>query len=148
MSEHSGTWHPLARLPDEWHAWLQQRGEASYRADQVFQWLHRRGEFRAEAMSNLGQELRQRLGSEGLAAPGEVVDSKRSADGTRKLLISMASGGQVECVLIPMTPKTAEDAEHWSEPEDTTQPDAAAKRVTLCISTQYGCAMGDRKSVV
>ena len=142
MTGQIAAWHPLARLPGEWHAWLVQQGEAGYRADQIFQWLHRRGELRAEAMSNLSHDLRQRLCSQGPLVPGEVVDLKRSADGTRKLLIAFEHGAQVECVLIPMTPKNAEDAEHWLDPEDEAEAELATKRVTLCISTQYGCAMG------
>ena len=56
-------------------------------------------------------------------APGstQIVRRHRSADGTIKLLVQLADGHTVECVLMP---------DHW--------PDRAAG----CISTQVGCAMG------
>jgi len=50
-----------------------------------------------------------------------VLARHRSADGTLKLLVGFASGGAVECVLMP-----------------SHRPDRAA----ACISCQVGCAMG------
>ncbi|HEU5073322.1 MAG TPA: 23S rRNA (adenine(2503)-C(2))-methyltransferase RlmN [Polyangiaceae bacterium] len=142
-------WHPLARLPDEWRAWLKTEGEAPFRADQVFRWIHRQGELSPSNMSNLALPLRERLAAQGLRAPGSVVDVKRAQDGTRKLLVEFEKGARVECVIIPMTPKTAEDTAYLvdpeGDPEDDEPPSQAPEshtKVTLCISTQYGCAMG------
>ena len=142
-------WHPLARLPEEWRAWLKSEGEAPFRADQVFRWIHRQGELSPANMSNLALPLRERLAAQGVGAPGSVVDVKRAQDGTRKLLIEFSEGARVECVIIPMTPKTAEDSEYLVDPdadaedEDADSPPMESQtKVTLCISTQYGCAMG------
>lgn len=136
-------WHPLARLPEDWQAWLETRGEARFRAGQVFRWIHKQAEFSAASMTNLSLGLREALEREGVTPPGAVVDVKRSQDGTRKLLLEFGQGARVECVLIPMTPKNAEDSEYLvdtdGEPETEPEPQT---RVTLCISTQYGCAMG------
>ncbi|HEY6725489.1 MAG TPA: 23S rRNA (adenine(2503)-C(2))-methyltransferase RlmN [Polyangiaceae bacterium] len=142
-------WHPLARLPEEWRAWLSSEGEAPFRADQVFRWIHRQGELSPSKMSNLALPLRERLAAAGLQAPGAVVDVKRAADGTRKLLIEFDKGARVECVVIPMTPKTAEDTAYLVDPDSEAEDDEPTSpalesntKVTLCISTQYGCAMG------
>jgi 23S rRNA (adenine2503-C2)-methyltransferase len=138
-------WHPVARLPEDWRAWLESQGEAPFRAAQVFRWIHRQGELSPPAMTNLGLPLRERLASAGLAPPGVVVDVKRAEDGTRKLLIEFAHGARVECVVIPMTPKTAHDTDYLVDPEGELEEEEEAEsrtKVTLCISTQYGCAMG------
>jgi 23S rRNA (adenine2503-C2)-methyltransferase len=99
-------------------------------------------------MSDLSLALRGRLSELGVKTPLEVIDVRRSADGTRKLVLSLAAGGRVECVLIPMTP-LAEDADAAAaveDDDDETDVDAPPEvdRVTLCISTQFGCAMGCR----
>lgn len=129
--------HPLARLPEEWEHVLTRLGERPYRASQVFQWLHKKGELSFAAMTNLGKDLRQRLGEACPALPGRIASVKRSRDGTRKLLVEFDERSRVECVLIPMgragTPD--EDDEAWA-------PDEKQRRVTLCVSTQFGCAMG------
>lgn len=149
----AAAWHPLARLPEEWRAWLKSEGEAPFRADQVFRWIHRQGELSPSNMTNLALPLRERLAAQGLAAPGAVVDVKRAQDGTRKLLIEFDKGARVECVVIPMTPKTAEDTAYLVDPDadadaDDGDDEPGARslepqtKVTLCISTQYGCAMG------
>jgi len=140
-------WHPLARLPEEWRVWLKSEGEAPFRADQVFRWIHRQGELSPDNMSNLALPLRERLAAQGVGAPGTVVDVKRAQDGTRKLLIEFSEGARVECVIIPMTPKTAEDTDYLvdsdADEEEAEPPSAEPQtKVTLCISTQYGCAMG------
>ena len=128
---------PCARLPAEWRAALSH--EASFRAEQVFRWIHARGVFDAKQMTDLPQSLRDRLHEEGLAPPLRVVDVRRSQDRTRKLVLSLFDGGQVECVLIPMTVSDA-DADAVAVDDDEAEP--AASRVTLCVSTQVGCAMG------
>jgi 23S rRNA (adenine2503-C2)-methyltransferase len=126
--------HPVAWLPEEWMAFMRELGERDFRGRQVFRWIQHRGVIDPELMTDLSQDLRQRLTSENLTAPLRVESVSRSADGTRKLLFSLSDGGLVECVLIPMT--------RDSDDEDEEQADAALQRVTLCISTQVGCAMG------
>lgn len=128
-----------ARLPDELAAWLQQAGEPRYRAVQLFRWIHRRGVFEPERMTDLGAALRQRLSQAGLARPAEVVEVQQSRDGTRKLLLSLTDGARVECVLIPMTAASNAAA---ADDDDADVAGSARGRVTLCVSTQVGCAMG------
>ncbi len=139
---------PLARLPAEWSAVLAPRGEPAYRGRQVFRWLHARGVFDPAAMTDLGLSLREAISAEGALEPGHVEQVHRARDGTRKLLIALDGGARVECVLIPMGPDPAEqvtDADAAvadDEDEEGEVAASAARRVTLCVSTQYGCAMG------
>lgn len=99
-----------------------QLGEAPYRADQVMQWIYRRGVSEFSEMSNLGKALRARLEAEFQIEPPELVAEQASADGTRKwvLRVGGTSGAEqaIETVFIP-----------------------EANRGTLCISSQVGCAM-------
>jgi 23S rRNA (adenine2503-C2)-methyltransferase len=136
--------HPVARLPEEWLEWMRQHAEPAFRAEQVFRWIHQRGTTDPTLMTNLNQPLRSKLQEQGLSQPGQGVDVKRAADGTRKLLISFEGGAKVECVLIPMTPLNREETEHLLDPEAAeAEADTDTRtKVTLCISTQHGCAMG------
>ena len=136
----------LSRLPGEWEATLAGLGEPKYRARQAFRWIHKRGVFEPEAMSDLSAGLRARLSELGLKKPLELLELRRSNDGTRKLLLGLEGGGKVECVLIPMTPLEP-DADAAAAVEDETEDGEStteAARVTLCVSTQFGCAMGCR----
>jgi 23S rRNA (adenine2503-C2)-methyltransferase len=129
--------HPVSRTPEEWKSILEGMGERSFRAKQIFQWIHQRGVLDAEAMTDLSKELRHKLNDAGLSTPAEVAEVQRSADGTRKLLLRLTDGYSVECVLIPMTRDTDE-----AEEDDEEGSLSGQQRVTLCISTQVGCAMG------
>jgi 23S rRNA (adenine2503-C2)-methyltransferase len=133
---------PAARLPEEWQQTLERMGEPPYRARQLFHWIHARGVYDPSAMSNLGRDLREFLVQEGLTQPARVAGVHRSADGARKIVYNLADGARVEGVLIPMT-----DDEELGEFENrSSQNDAEAfdaeRRATLCLSTQYGCAIG------
>jgi 23S rRNA (adenine2503-C2)-methyltransferase len=98
---------------------LRARREAAYRAEQVAGWVYG-GEARSiDEMTNLSRQLRGALaGSFALREP-ELERVSRSADGTAKHLWKLPDGELVESVLIP-----------------------AGDRLTLCISSQAGCAMG------
>lgn len=156
--------HPVARLPEEWAAVLQPWGERSFRARQVFRWIHARGELRPEQMTDLSKSLRLKLQQDGLAPPLELVEVFRAADDTRKLLLRLSDQRQIECVMIPMTDRADEDEDFTDAGPTTTtdfddesddgaanefvarinasEADQKKRRVTLCVSTQHGCAMG------
>lgn len=136
---------PVSRLPEEWKAELERLGEPSYRALQIFRWIHRRGVLDPDRMTDLPATLRATLKSEGLTPPAEVLDVRRAGDGTRKLVLGLSGGARVECVLIPMTPLADGDADASvaeNDEEDDEGAPVAGTRVTLCVSTQFGCAMG------
>jgi 23S rRNA (adenine2503-C2)-methyltransferase len=138
---------PIARLPEEWQPVLCARGEPGFRAKQVFRWIHRGGEFDPDKMTNLSLPLRQKLKQEGLAPPAEILDLHASRDGTRKLVLGFAGDARVECVIIPMTRLDDADAQAVASDEEDEEDTVAGPertKVTLCISTQFGCAMGCR----
>ncbi len=138
--------HPVARLPEEWQSVIAEMGERSFRARQVFRWIHHRGVMDARQMTDLPAALRERLAEAGLSEPATVAHVHRAADGTRKLLLDLQGGARVECVIIPMTKRDddapPEDADAAAAADDDEDDDLPQQRVTLCISTQYGCAMG------
>jgi 23S rRNA (adenine2503-C2)-methyltransferase len=119
-------------------------GEPRYRAQQVFRWIHQKGELDANRMTNLPATLRQALAERGLKPEAETLRVERAGDGTRKLLVGFPDGGRVECVVIPMTPLGTDDADASAGNDDDDEFGAPSGpvRVTLCISTQVGCAMG------
>lgn len=98
---------------------LTEMGQPGYRARQITRWLYGRAARSFEDMSDLPAELRSQLAAR-LALPFPAVLQRQvSADGTRKYLIELADGASVECVGLP-----------------------AGDRLTVCFSTQAGCAMG------
>jgi 23S rRNA (adenine2503-C2)-methyltransferase len=130
--------HPVAKLPEEWRPVLAELGEPGFRADQIFRWIHAQGVFEPEKMTNLSRTLRARLSELGLGCPVEEVSARRSSDGTRKLLLRLHDGLSIECVLIPQSNLEEDDEEdELGEGEEVTH-----KPLTLCVSTQVGCAMG------
>lgn len=150
---------PAARLPDEWQARLSELGERPFRARQIFRWIHGRGVHDPDAMSDLPAALRGALAEEGLAPPLGVASVRRARDGTRKLLCELGRGGVVECVVIPMSNEST-DADAAAVDDDDARDELAEegkegsvapgrasdagprRRITLCVSTQVGCAMG------
>jgi 23S rRNA (adenine2503-C2)-methyltransferase len=142
--------NPLARTPEEWADELVRLGGRAFHGKQVFRWIHQRGVTDPEAMTDVPAGIRAKL--EGLK-PLEVVSERRATDDTRKLLVGLGDGANVETVLIPSVaggrsnlPSPVEedaDAAAAVEDEDEPPPEADAPiRVTQCISTQVGCAMG------
>ncbi len=103
----------------EW--WLLERGEPPYRAEQVLRWLYRQGETDFSRMTNLPLGLRTLLGQEFQVEPLALARVDSSKDGTQKFLFALKDGRQIESVLIP-----------------------DGHRLTLCLSSQVGCAMGCR----
>jgi 23S rRNA (adenine2503-C2)-methyltransferase len=103
---------------EELAAFLAGLGEPGYRAAQVFRWIQRRGARSFDAMTDLPAALRARLADLAEISGAEVEQVQESADGTRKLLLRLCDGYAIESVLIP-----------------------EEKRLTLCISTQVGCAL-------
>ena len=94
-------------------------GERPYRAQQVMHWIYKRGALGFDAMTDLSRSLRDLLVRKARIDVPKVVEEMASRDGTRKLLLELVDGERIETVLIP--------------DED---------RLTQCVSSQAGCAMG------
>ncbi len=151
---------PLERLPEEWAEVLAGWGQPRFRALQVFRWIHLRNVLDPEQMTDIPKALRARLAEEGLVAPMTVAHAHRSADGTRKLLLRLTDGKDIETVLLPQgapadLTQTDDDLEAEGDagasapsgdagaavpPDAAPGPPRAA--ISQCISTQVGCAMG------
>lgn len=139
-------------MPEEWQAALVAQGERSFVARQVFSWIHKRGVFAPSAMTNLSAPLRAKLADDGLGPVAEIAHVHRSADGTRKIVLRLADGATIETVLLPGVSgpnaqlKVDADAAAADDEEEDDEVDVGTNspkiRVTQCISTQVGCAMG------
>src|SRR5438045_6992331 len=89
--------------PESWNllkAWLAERGQPPFRAAQIRKWIFegRAGSF--QAMSDLPKALRDDLANEFALWTSKIVRHLQSADGTEKLLLQLADGGRIECVLL------------------------------------------------
>lgn len=155
---------PLARTPEEWAVTAQELGGRAFHGKQVFRWIHARGVTDPSLMSDLPKNLRDSLATLDLGGVLSIASERRALDRTRKLLVQMKDGATVETVLIPaMTAghrdlpnpiegsapneRYEEDADAAAAVDDDDEaPEApgpsAPIRVTQCISTQVGCAMG------
>ena len=134
---------PSALLVPEWEEVLHGWGQPRFRATQIFRWIHAHREFDTAKMTNLPVELRGRLQAEGLTPAVETASVDRAQDGTRKLLLRLSDGQMVECVLIAMSHREPDwSADSIDASNSGVSPDPASTRVTLCVSTQCGCAMG------
>ncbi len=92
---------PLARFPEEWAAEVVRLGGRTFHGKSVFKWIHQRSVTDASLMTDLPSALRQQLTAEGLTGVLSIVTERRATDDTRKLLVGMHDGANVETVLIP-----------------------------------------------
>jgi len=102
-------------------------GEPRYRADQLWDGLHRRL-LEPEELTELPRPLRAALGRHPALAPALEPDGEWEADGgqTRKWVWRLADGARIETVLMHATASGG----------------STVRRSTVCVSTQAGCAMG------
>ena len=128
-------------------------GGRAFHGKQIFRWMHARGVLDAAQMTDLPQAMRDALAADELAGDATVTSVRRSTDDTRKLLVRLGDGATVETVLIPGVTKgkselpspLMEDADASAAPDDEEDEGVASTdvvRVTQCVSTQVGCAMG------
>ena len=92
---------PLARFPEEWATEAVRLGGRTFHGKSVFKWIHQRGVTDASLMTDIPVSLRERLSAEGLGGVLSIVTERRAADDTRKILVGMHDGANVETVLIP-----------------------------------------------
>lgn len=112
--------------PDELEDWITQLNQPRWRADQIFRWLYGgSGIASFDAMTNLPLSLRQVLKSKASIGILRVDRMQTAKDQTVKSLLRLPSGRSLETVLIP----------DFDERK-------LAKRLTVCVSSQVGCAMG------
>ena len=88
------------------------------RSGQIWQWLYVKGVHSFDEMTNISKDIRAKLAAHFQIARPEIVTKQVSTDGTRKYLLRIQGGHEVEAVYIPET-----------------------DRGTLCISSQVGCTL-------
>ncbi len=93
-------------------------GEADFRVRQLWRWIYQAGVTDFDQMSDLSKDFRRRLADGFVVGRPEVIRRQVSEDGTRKWLLKLPGGGEVETVYIPE--------------ED---------RGALCVSSQIGCTL-------
>jgi 23S rRNA (adenine2503-C2)-methyltransferase len=148
---------PLARTPEDWAEAIRPSGGKPFHGRQIFKWVQARGILDAERMTDLPKDLRGSLAALAMDQALLVAEERRSIDDTRKLLVRFGDGATVETVLIPgvtggktglpspvLAREIDADAAAAVEDEDDADADGPDEtvRVTQCISTQVGCAMG------
>ncbi|MFT4699617.1 MAG: 23S rRNA (adenine2503-C2)-methyltransferase [Yoonia sp.] len=92
--------------------------QAKMRVGQIWQWIYHWGVRDFAEMTNLSKDYRIMLAETFVVAIPEVVTRQESEDGTRKYLVRIAGGHEVEVVYIP-----------------------EKDRGTLCVSSQVGCTL-------
>ena len=92
--------------------------QAKMRVGQIWQWIYHWGVQDFAAMTNLAKGYRALLAEHFEISRPEIVTRQVSEDGTRKYLLRIAGGHEVEAVYIP-----------------------EESRGTLCISSQVGCTL-------
>lgn len=93
--------------------------KAKMRAQQIWRWVHHYGFTDFDKMTDIGKDQRGPLAEKFTLARPEVVERQVSKDGTRKWLIRMAPGIEVETVYIPDVGRSG----------------------ALCVSSQVGCTL-------
>ncbi len=99
-------------------AYFLELGEKSFRATQLFKWIHQYAEADFDNMTNVSKKLREMLSGIAEIRVPKVVIEQKAKDGTMKWLLQLSDGNCIETVFIP-----------------------EKGRGTLCISTQVGCAL-------
>jgi len=92
--------------------------QSKMRVGQIWQWIYQKGVRDFDQMTNLAKDYRALLKDNFTISLPEVVSRQLSDDGTRKYLVRIAGGHEVETVYIP-----------------------EEGRGTLCISSQVGCTL-------
>ena len=111
--------HLLDMTSGQLAAAIEALGERAYRAKQVAGWVWKKQVGAFSEMNNLPAGLRGRLAEEFVILTAAEQRRSESTDGTVKCLLRLADGETIEAVAIP-----------------------AEGRLTACVSTQVGCAMG------
>ena len=96
-------------------------GQPSYRAKQLYKWIHQAGVRSFDEMTNISKAFRKQLSERAQMSSLRIDTVQKAKDGTRKYAFRTSHQDVVESVFIP---------------------NASAKgRNTLCISSQVGCAL-------
>ena len=101
-------------------ATLKAQGLVAFGAGQIFDWVYRKGVYDPEGWTNVSKETRAWFKDNYSSSLPKIIWQGLSKDGTRKFLVGFGDQQTVETVAIP----------------------AKNDRLTLCVSSQVGCAIG------
>ncbi len=107
--------------PSELFEFLGSFGKERYRSIQILRWLYQKNVQSFDEMTNLSKGFRYELSQVSFISNLPPLHMEEARDGTKKFLFQLEDGNRIESVLIP---------------------DKA--RLTLCLSTQVGCAFACR----
>jgi 23S rRNA (adenine2503-C2)-methyltransferase len=99
---------------------FEEEGIKPYRADQIFKWLYKKKVNDFSLMTDLPKDLRETLSEKYATSSLKLIERVKAPD-SEKFLFGTFDGHRVETVLI-------KERDH----------------LTLCVSTQIGCAVGCR----
>ncbi|MFN8369158.1 MAG: 23S rRNA (adenine(2503)-C(2))-methyltransferase RlmN [Bacteriovoracaceae bacterium] len=102
-----------------WQKWLAGIGVKKYIVKQIFDWIYLKQVYNPLEWTNVAISTREIINQHFDYKLPEIVYSAVAADNTIKFLIKLADGKTIESVAIP-----------------------SKKRMTLCLSSQVGCAIG------
>lgn len=105
----------------ELESFTKEAGLPAFRSKQLLHWIYERYARSVADISEFSRELRDRLAEKAYISNLEVIKRVTDEDGTEKFLFGLEDGESIESVLIPDN-----------------------DRLTLCISSQVGCAMNCR----
>jgi 23S rRNA (adenine2503-C2)-methyltransferase len=108
----------LGLTRDELREFMASLGEKPYRSQQLYEAIYRRRVTGFEAMTELPKTLRRILDENAVVARIRIDNVFVSSDGTRRFLLKLSDGSEVESVFMP-----------------------EEKRDTICISSQAGCPL-------
>lgn len=93
--------------------------KARMRASQIWRWIYQYGATDFDVMTDISKEMRAKLAERFVVARPQMIERQVSNDGTRKYLLKMGPGVEVECVFIPDVGRAG----------------------ALCVSSQVGCTL-------
>ncbi|MBI5049514.1 MAG: 23S rRNA (adenine(2503)-C(2))-methyltransferase RlmN [Nitrospirae bacterium] len=99
---------------------IESLGQKPYRTRQIINWIYLKLAASFDEMTNLPLSLREVFNKTAYISSIILLKRQISRDGTQKFLFELEDGETIESVLIPDNDK---------------------RRLTLCISSQVGCAM-------
>jgi 23S rRNA (adenine2503-C2)-methyltransferase len=105
---------------------IEQQGQKPYRSQQIIRWIYKKRASSIEEMTDLSKSFREKLNEIAYISNLKLLKKQISKDGTQKYLFELEDGEAIESVLIPVGTTRFRDKD----------------RLTLCISSQVGCAMG------
>jgi 23S rRNA (adenine2503-C2)-methyltransferase len=99
--------------------YLKEQGLTPFGAEQIFDWIYKKLNLSVDDWTNVAKKTREHFKTTISFSLPQIVWEGFSKDGTRKFLLKMMDGQTIETVAIP-----------------------AKERLTLCLSSQVGCAIG------